>query len=153
MRRCAVSGGGRAQSLLRGSLLRRYALYQLPEVVLGALLLVGLVRFEIISRPLGFALFAVWVLMQAAFYPFIARSYEPSSGSPADALLGVACVVTARVSPEVAGKVRIGPEFWNARLEPGSVAAEVGSEVCVEAVDGLTLRVRAVGSKARSSSS
>ena len=153
MRRCAVSGQGRAQPLLRGRLLRRYVLYQLPEVVLGGLLLAALVHFEIISRPVGFALFAVWVLKEAALYPFIARSYEPSSGSPADALLGVACVVTARVSPDVAGKVRIGPEFWNARLEPGSIAAEGGTEVCVEAVDGLTLRVRAVRSKVRSSSS
>ena len=147
-----MSGGGRAQPLLRGRLLRRYALYQLPEVVLGGLLLAVLVRFEIISRPLGFALFAVWVLKEAALYPFIGRSYEPSVGSPADALLGVAGVVAARVTPEAVGKVRIGPELWNARLEPGSPAAEIGTEVCVEAVDGLTLRVRAVKSQSSRSS-
>ncbi len=140
-----MSRGVRPSPLLRGSTLRRYAIFQVPEVVLGGLVLAVLVDFRVISHSLGWILFAVWVLKEAALYPFIARAFEPSNGSPTDALLGVACVVTARVTPETAGKVRIGPEFWNARLEPGSRAAEIGTEVCVEAVDGLTLRVRAVG--------
>jgi membrane protein implicated in regulation of membrane protease activity len=122
-----------------GSVLRRYLLFQLPDASAGALVLMLLVHFEVISVPVGWALFAVWIGKEIALYPLVRRAYEPSSASVTDALIGRTGVVTAAL--EENGYVRVGPELWRARANPGVAAPPIGAQVRIEAVDGYTISV------------
>lgn len=54
----------------------------------------------------------------------------------AETLIGRSAIVAAECKPT--GQVRIGGELWQARCAPG---AEIGDEVIVMALDGLTLVV------------
>jgi membrane protein implicated in regulation of membrane protease activity len=133
--------------------LRRYLLFQLPEVLLGGILLAVAVDLGWLSPGLGWLLFAVWVLKEAALFPLVRRAYEPSDVAASDALVGAIGRVTTsfeagrgegsrEADPRLGmGRVRLGPELWNARLASHSEPVEVGGEVCVEAVEGLTLVV------------
>ena len=62
-----------------------------------------------------------------------------------DALLGKSALVTERIAAHAPGKVRVGDEIWRARLVNESEvepAREPGSTVTVDAIDGVTLKVR-----------
>jgi membrane protein implicated in regulation of membrane protease activity len=54
----------------------------------------------------------------------------------AEALIGQRALVSAECRPS--GQVRVVGELWQARCDPG---ADVGEEVIVRALDGLTLVV------------
>jgi membrane protein implicated in regulation of membrane protease activity len=120
----------------------RYALFQLPEllIVCGALL-VG-AHYEVIPRMWGWILAGAWVAKEVALFPFVRTAYEPSDPNASSALLGKIAVVTVRLDPT--GTVRIGPELWSARLDGELGPIDAGSRVCVKAVEGLTLRVEPV---------
>jgi membrane protein implicated in regulation of membrane protease activity len=123
---------------LRSSL-GRYALFQLPELIIGAAVLAVLVHEDVLTTRWGWLLFALWVLKEIVLFPFLRTAYEPSDPSPASKMIGKAAVVIARL--DLQGTVRVGPELWGARLSPGSDPVEAGVEVCVKAVEGLTLHV------------
>jgi membrane protein implicated in regulation of membrane protease activity len=60
-----------------------------------------------------------------------------------DALIGKTGVVTVRVGAHEAGQVKVGDEVWRAELAQAAGAArEQGETVTVDAVDGVTLKVR-----------
>jgi membrane protein implicated in regulation of membrane protease activity len=63
--------------------------------------------------------------------------------SNADVVLGARAVVTAGVSAHEAGMVKVNGEVWRALPAPGEVGPiGPGTEVTVESVEGVTLRVR-----------
>ncbi len=139
--------------------LRRYLLFQIPELLAGGIVLLLLVRLDFLSIALGWILFAGWVLKEAALYPFIRRAYEPSSPMGGKAMVGAIGLVAVPASATSGsrstaadhrsgwqGRVQIGPELWNARLAPGSEPVSLGSQVRVEAVEGLTLIVSVIES-------
>jgi membrane-bound ClpP family serine protease len=143
----------------RSPVLRRYVLFQLPELLAGGLVLLLLVRMDYLSSGLAWLLFAGWVLKEIVLFPILRIAYEPSNPIGGEALVGaigrVAVPATAAAgSPGFSedrggvwkGRVQIGPELWNARLAPGSQPVSLGSAVRVEAVEGLTLIVSAVES-------
>ncbi len=121
------------------TVLSRYVLFQLPELLLVGMALLILVGLNVLSVNLGWLLLALWLLKEVVLFPFVRRAYEPSDPGGTAALLGATGVVTQRL--DLAGTVRIGPELWTARLEAGSDPAEVGTTVCVKSVEGLTLHV------------
>ena len=62
-----------------------------------------------------------------------------------DALLGKSALVTERVGPNLPGMVRLGDELWRARLADDAATQPVrepGTMVTVDAIDGVTLKVR-----------
>ncbi len=122
----------------------RYVLFQLPELLLVGMALLVLVGLNVLTANLGWLLLALWLLKEVVLFPFVRRAYEPSDPSGTAPLLGATGVVTRRL--DLAGTVRIGPELWTARLEAGSDPAEVGTTVCVKSVEGLTLHVALEGS-------
>ncbi|HTT33167.1 MAG TPA: NfeD family protein [Methylomirabilota bacterium] len=61
----------------------------------------------------------------------------------ADALLGKTGVVTQKIGAAEAGLVKVGSEIWRAELAQASDGArDVGATVKVEAVEGVTIKVR-----------
>ncbi len=126
-------------SALQRNVLSRYALFQLPELVLVGMALLILVGLNVLTADVGWLLLALWLLKEIVLFPFVRRAYESSDPSGAAPLLGATGTVINRL--DLAGTVRIGPELWTARLEAGSDPVEVGTTVCVKSVEGLTLHV------------
>jgi membrane protein implicated in regulation of membrane protease activity len=70
----------------------------------------------------------------------LAVKEQPSN---ADALVGRSAVVTARIAPHAAGQIKLGDEIWRAELaRAGDAPREPGETVTVDAVEGVTLKVR-----------
>ena len=63
--------------------------------------------------------------------------------SNADAVIGEKALVLARIAPHQPGRVKVRQEEWRAVPDPSaSGPMEVGTEVLVTGVDGVTLQVR-----------
>jgi membrane protein implicated in regulation of membrane protease activity len=63
--------------------------------------------------------------------------------SNVDAIVGKTGVVTKRIALHEAGMVKVGTELWRAELAGADdTARDSGATVRVEAVDGVTLKVR-----------
>jgi membrane protein implicated in regulation of membrane protease activity len=84
------------------------------------------------------------------YFAFLRRRIKSKMSAPhkptnVDALLGRTAVVTDRIAPHAAGRVRLGDELWRATLkDDGTEAAaiEPGATVVVDSVEGVTLKVR-----------
>jgi membrane protein implicated in regulation of membrane protease activity len=106
--------------------------------VLLALAIVGLF---VLPNPWGvIAVFAVAVIEvgEVLFWIRFLRRYPVRTG--AEGLVGERAEVIVRCAP--LGRVRLRGAIWNARSEE---PLELGEEVRVEAVDGLTLVVARAG--------
>jgi membrane-bound serine protease (ClpP class) len=90
--------------------------------------------------PTGWGVAAILVGMtveigEAAFWIWLSQRRRPAIG--AEALVGAQGVATSPCRPE--GHVRVNGELWRAVCPPG---VDAGEPIVVEAVAGLTLRVR-----------
>jgi len=120
--------------------LARYLVFQIPGWFAAALLLAACVEWlGLFSAPVALGLFALFLLKDAALYPFVRRSYERRRPQGGEELVGARAVVQRDLKP--AGWVRIGPELWRAQLAPGHARAAAGAGVRVRAVRDLTLLV------------
>jgi membrane protein implicated in regulation of membrane protease activity len=72
-----------------------------------------------------------------------ARLTLRNTPSNVDAIVGKTGIVTKRIAAAEAGRVKVDTEEWRAELAPSEQAERpVGASVRVEAVDGVTLKVR-----------
>jgi membrane protein implicated in regulation of membrane protease activity len=63
--------------------------------------------------------------------------------SNVDALVGRTAVVTMRIEPHGAGRVKVGDEIWRAELIGTHTSSrDPGETVTIEGIEGVTLRVR-----------
>ena len=63
--------------------------------------------------------------------------------SNVDAVVGKTGIVTKRIAARDAGLVKVGAEEWRAELlNPEDTARDIGATVIVNAVEGVTLKVR-----------
>ena len=93
-----------------------------------------------LHQGLALAGVAAFVLKDLALYPFVRHAYEVEPRRPGEHLEGQLAVAEDDLAPR--GFVRLGHELWRARLAPGSPPVARGERVRVEAVEGLSLRVR-----------
>jgi membrane protein implicated in regulation of membrane protease activity len=72
-----------------------------------------------------------------------ARLTVKDQPSNVDALVGKTGVVTQRIGAAEAGLVKVGSEVWRAELaQAGDGGRDVGATVKIEAVEGVTIKVR-----------
>ena len=112
------------------------------------LLALAIIGLFVLPAPWGvIAVFAAAVIEvgEVFFWIRFLRRYPVTTG--AEGLLGERGEVIVRCAPR--GRVRLRGETWNARSEE---PLELGEEVRVEAVDGLTLVVRPESTAAERSS-
>jgi membrane protein implicated in regulation of membrane protease activity len=128
----------------------------IAEVLLGAvtgfdLALIGVsmvaggsVGWAFGSTKIGLLSTAVLSLVYFAFFRRWVRSKLQATGahSNVDAIIGRSGVVTTRIEPHAAGQVKVGDEVWRAELAPGAEPREPGQSITVQAVDGVTLKVK-----------
>jgi membrane protein implicated in regulation of membrane protease activity len=117
----------------------RYALIQLPELVLVGLALTAAHVYGWIGLASAAVLSGVWVAKELALYPLYRRALM--EGPPAGAAALVDHDGQAVTPLEPSGQIRIRGEYWRARLAGGGYAAP-GTTVRVVAADGLVLTVR-----------
>jgi len=106
-----------------------------------ALALGGLMLFDDravhVAWPLVFATTGLTVAFFAVLVAFALRDRKGRRASGNAAMLGRRAQVIERLGPR--GRVRLDAEVWNAEA---AAEIEVGAEVVVTGVEGLTLRVR-----------
>jgi membrane protein implicated in regulation of membrane protease activity len=124
----------------------KYLLLQLPGFAIVGGLAYAAHRWLGLRSELALAAVALWMLKDAVLFPFVRRAYEVEPRPAAAGLLGARGVAEEAIAPE--GCVRLGPERWRARLAAGAAPIAAGGAVRVEAVEGLTLRVRGDGDAA-----
>jgi membrane-bound serine protease (ClpP class) len=118
--------------------------------VLGALGLVaaGVVAIATdadVADYVGPSLIALGVIGAIAFFvitPKILRAHRGSVRTGWEELIDHEAEVRSRLDP--VGQIWVEGALWKARVGDGEPAAEVGTRVLIEAVDGLTLVVRPV---------
>lgn len=72
-----------------------------------------------------------------------AKTVVKHHASNVDAIVGEVGIVTKRIGPHEAGMVKVGTEMWRAELIGGDDSVrDVGGEVRIESVEGVTLKVR-----------
>ncbi len=120
--------------------------------VLAALGAVGLIAGGIIALGsdsgaadyAGPGLITLGILAAASFY-FVARkvveAHERPAGAGPEDMVGTLAEARGRLDPE--GQVLAAGGIWHARLASDSGPVRAGDRVRIEAVEGLTLTVRA----------
>ena len=116
----------------------RYVALQLPSI--GFLTIAGAGAHEFLGwEPRWIAAgIALWIVKDAAMFPFVWRAYHPGTGEETRPVVGRDGIAQERLSAGGEGYVRVGSELWRARTTRD--AAE-GETVRVVERDGLTLVV------------
>jgi membrane protein implicated in regulation of membrane protease activity len=129
-----------ARSPTRLLVLGKYLAFQLPGWLAIATFAWGAHHWLGLAQGLAWAALAAFVLKDLALYPFVRDAYEVEPRPPGHHLEGQIAIAEDALAPR--GHVRLGPERWQARLAPGSPPVAPGDPVVVEAVEGLSLRVK-----------
>jgi len=115
----------------------RYALFQIPGLVLLILILI-LVRRWVDFPPWFFwgSVF-IWIVKDAFLFPFVWRAYDWSRSKDVHSLVGTEGIVEERLAPS--GYIRVHGELWHAEAMKGAV--DKGQDVRIIDIRGLTLLV------------
>lgn len=116
----------------------RYALLQIPDLILLSIGLMAAVRWWGLSETAAYTIFALWVAKDIALYPMMRVGYA-TGASQADRLAGATGVAREDLDPT--GYVTVASELWVARVSRDAAPVPTGSRVRVVGVDGLTLLV------------
>jgi membrane protein implicated in regulation of membrane protease activity len=111
----------------------------------GSLSLGGAIGLIAHSDKIGLLAAAVLALLYVALFRrwLKAKLTVKDHASNADAVVGKTGVVTKRIAPREAGRVKLGDEVWRAELASVEDSArEAGAIVAVQSVEGVTLKVR-----------
>ena len=117
----------------------RYALMQVPGIVLIAILLAFALHLDWMSESLAWSVFALWVVKDVAFFPLVSRALGRRPHTGPQSMVGQTAVVVRPLEPH--GTVRLAGELWRAEAVAGGPIA-AGASIEVESVEGLVLRVR-----------
>jgi membrane protein implicated in regulation of membrane protease activity len=118
----------------------RYWLLQIPGWGVLVVLLFAANRYLGLTFLWSVLIFLAWFLKDWALYPLLKNHYRFRVEPPSDRLMGQRA--TARETLRPTGYVVLRGELWLAEVVNGERPVAAGEEVVIEAVEGLTLRVR-----------
>ena len=118
----------------------RYWLLQIPGWGVLVVLLFAANRYLGLTFLWSVLIFLAWFLKDWALYPLLKNHYRFRVELPSDRLVGRRA--TARETLRPTGYVVLRGELWLAEVVNGERPVAAGEEVVIEAVEGLTLRVR-----------
>jgi membrane-bound ClpP family serine protease len=122
----------------------RYFLLQLPGQAAFILILLLLRHYVEIPADLAWVLIGLWVGKDIFLFPFVWRFYEPDLYPDRLKMVGRAGTALTRLAPD--GFVQVRGERWQAAAAEGQAPIARGEKICVEAIAGLKLTVRACAS-------
>ena len=111
----------------------------------GSLAIGGSIGFLAGSEKIGLLAAGALALVYLAIFRSWLKAKLTVKNHPSniDAIVGRTGVVTKRIALHEPGMVKVGDEVWRAELaNAGEAARDLGAEVKVESVEGVTLRVR-----------
>jgi membrane protein implicated in regulation of membrane protease activity len=118
----------------------RYALFQIPGLVLLILILI-LVRRWVDFPPWFFwGPVFIWIVKDAVLFPFVWRAYDWSRSKDVHSLVGTEGIVEERLAPS--GYIRVHSELWQAEIIREGPPIEKGEVVRIQGIRGLTLLVQ-----------
>ena len=124
----------------RRRILTRYALLQIPEILVLGLILFVLDRWQFLSRVLSGLVAFLWILKDIVLFPFVWSAYDSSEKREVSSLIGLKGLVEKGIAPR--GYVRVRGELWQAEAAINGTVIEKGERVEVEEARGHTLIVR-----------
>jgi len=118
----------------------RYALFQIPALVLLILILILVRRW--VDFPLWFFWGSVfiWIVKDAVLFPFVWRAYDWSRSRDVHSLVGSEGIVEERLAPS--GYIRVHGELWQAKMIREGPPIEKGEGVQIQGIRGLVLLVQ-----------
>jgi membrane protein implicated in regulation of membrane protease activity len=122
------------------TLIRRYALFQLPGISLIILTLISL------RVMLGIPLWSVWTLTifwivkDILMFPFVWHAYDKRDTGALGSLLGSQGRALERLSP--GGYVKVRGEIWRAELDDSRYPVYAGEAIEILGLRGSTLKVQ-----------
>jgi len=118
----------------------RYALFQIPGLVLLILILIMVRRW--VDFPLWFFWGSVfiWIVKDAVLFPFVWRAYDWNRSQDVHSLVGSEGIVEERLAPS--GYIRVHGEIWQAKMIKEGPPIEKGEGVRIQGIRGLVLLVQ-----------
>lgn len=128
-------------------ILLRYTLFQIPSLVLLAIILWAVRPLVELSEGCFWGVLVLWVAKDALLFPFVWRAYDRSQERSSQKMIGQKGVAKERLDPS--GYIFIRGELWKAEVIEGSPPVEEGETVRVEGTRGRILLVRREESEAK----
>jgi membrane protein implicated in regulation of membrane protease activity len=118
---------------------RRYALFQIPSILLLSASLFLLHRWVGLSHSIAWTILGLWIAKDIALFPFLRCSFDTDRAGKMNSMVGEKGTVSDRLAPS--GRILVRGELWQAELLDHTLSAEPGQRVSVLEVRGLTLIV------------
>lgn len=120
-------------------IIMRYALLQLPGLILFVLVLMVIRQWIKIPVWLSWLLVAAWVIKDAILFPFVWRAYDERDSEDVNSIIGTEGIAMERLDPR--GYVQISGERWHAEAMQDSAPINKGERVIIQGKRGFTLMV------------
>ena len=120
----------------------RYALLQIPGLVVLIIILILVVRVVNMPNALAWGIVIIWVLKDIILFPFVWRAYDSDSHEKSDPMIGLEGYAVDHLSPR--GYIKVRGELWKAELTHKNAVVGKGEKVKVKEINGLTLIVTQV---------
>ena len=118
----------------------RYALLQLPALVLLALFLFIVRQWVDVPIWLIWSIVGFWVAKDVILFPLTWRSYDQRRPGDANSMVGLRGIAQDRLAPS--GYVQVHGELWQAEVMGDSQPIDKGGGIRVQGTRGLTLIVQ-----------
>jgi membrane-bound ClpP family serine protease len=118
----------------------KYFLLQLPGQIAFTLILLWVRQWLEAPAYLVWGLLGFWVGKDIFLFPFLWRFYDPDQHPDRFRMVGRKGFALTRLDPE--GYVQVQGERWQAVAYEANAGIETGEAICVEAINGLKLKVR-----------
>lgn len=118
----------------------RYAVLQVPAVVILALVLTLVRQWVDIPAWFVWGLVALWVVKDLILFPFVWRAYDTDHAGAANSMVGTRGIAKDRLAPS--GYIRVRGELWQAEVMGGTPPIDRGQRVRVREISGLKLLVQ-----------
>ena len=118
----------------------RYALYQIPDIGILALILFVIHHGGYLSLSLSIGIISLWIVKYVVAFTFVWSAYDKPRPGDVKRLIGTEGIAEERLDPS--GYIRVHGELWRAEVIDKTVPVEKGETVLIERAYGLTLLVK-----------
>ena len=123
----------------------RYALFQIPDIGILALILFVVHQWVDLSLWLVIGIVSLWMVKYVIVFSFVWRAYDKPRPGDIKSLIGTKGIAEERLDPS--GYIRVHGELWRAEVIGKTIPVEKGETVLIERALGLTLLVKPVQKK------
>jgi len=128
----------------RRAVLIRYALFQLPDLLIVLLVLALLRQWADVPDRWTGGVMVFWIIKDIALFPFVWQAYEKTPSHLRGNPVGARGLAAERLDPS--GYILVQGVLWQAKSSQGA-AIEKGDPVEVERAERLVLIVRRCGAE------